>query len=56
MVEKIRVVLTMQDFYDAIRLYVFDERKIKMPINRSSVSMLTDEDKALIFEWDKSNE
>jgi hypothetical protein len=51
MIEKRKIALTKDEFYEAIRLYILETRIIVMPMNKSEVSMDTDGDQKLTFEW-----
>ena len=52
MIEKRKIALTKDEFYEAIRLYVHENRNITMPMDKSVVKMDTDGEQKLTFEWE----
>jgi hypothetical protein len=52
MIEKRKIALTKDEFYEAIRLYIHENRNIVMPMDKSEVVMDTDNDQKLTFEWE----
>ena len=52
MIEKRKIALTKDEFYEAIRLYIHENRNIVMPMDKSEVVMDTDDDQKLTFEWE----
>jgi len=51
MIEKRKVEISMDEFYEAVRLFIHDTKKIVMPMERSKVKMDATEHK-LTFEWE----
>jgi len=51
MIEKRKIEITMNEFYEAIRLFVHETHGIVMPMNRKEIKLSTDEHK-LTFEWE----
>lgn len=52
--KKLRSVsLTEQEFYEAVRSYVFEELNMHMPPDLSSVTMReSQEDRTMVLEWE----
>jgi len=51
MIEKRKVEISMDEFYEAVRQFIHDTKKIVMPMERSKVKMDATEYK-LTFEWE----